>query len=57
MAEAFHKIGVATGGDSVRAHYHANYYAAFMLDPDGNNLEGSASRPGQALGGGRENRL
>jgi len=27
------------GAPGVRADYHANYYAAFVLDPDGNNLE------------------
>jgi predicted lactoylglutathione lyase len=23
----------------VRPHYHANYYGAFVLDPDGHNIE------------------
>jgi len=23
----------------LRPHYHANYYGAFVLDPDGNNIE------------------
>lgn len=27
------------GPPGVRPHYHATYYAAFVLDPDGNNLE------------------
>jgi hypothetical protein len=30
--------------------YGPNYYAAFLLDPDGNNVERSAcARPGMAL--------
>jgi catechol 2,3-dioxygenase-like lactoylglutathione lyase family enzyme len=41
--EAFHKAGVASGGTDngqpgYRA-YHPGYYAAFLLDPDGNNVE------------------
>jgi hypothetical protein len=27
------------GAPGLRPHYHANYYAAFVLDPDGNNIE------------------
>ena len=27
------------GGPGLRPDYHANYYAAFVIDPDGNNLE------------------
>jgi catechol 2,3-dioxygenase-like lactoylglutathione lyase family enzyme len=27
------------GGPGERAHYHPGYYAAFVLDPDGNNIE------------------
>jgi hypothetical protein len=30
----------------VRAHYHANYYGAFVLDPDGNNIEAVCHTPG-----------
>jgi catechol 2,3-dioxygenase-like lactoylglutathione lyase family enzyme len=42
--EAFHAAGLANGGTDngapgVRAHYAPNYYAAFVLDPDGNNVE------------------
>jgi len=42
--EAFHLSAVAAGGDDnggpgVREHYHPTYYAAFVLDPDGNNVE------------------
>ncbi|KAL2179610.1 Glyoxalase/bleomycin resistance protein/dioxygenase-like protein [Thermothelomyces heterothallicus CBS 202.75] len=42
--DAFHKAGVAAGGKSngepgIRAQYSPNYYAAFVLDPAGNNIE------------------
>ena len=42
--DAFHKAGLAHGGrdngaPGERAHYHPGYYAAFVLDPDGNNVE------------------
>ena len=42
--DAFHAAALAAGGrdnggPGVRAHYHADYYGAFVLDPDGNNLE------------------
>ena len=38
------RAGLAAGGKDngrpgLRPHYHANYYAAFVLDPDGNNIE------------------
>lgn len=41
---AFHMIGLATGGrdngaPGLRPQYHPDYYAAFLLDPDGNNVE------------------
>ena len=40
----FHAAAVRAGGKDngapgVRPDYHANYYAAFVFDPDGNNLE------------------
>lgn len=31
--------GRDNGGPGLRAQYHPNYYAAFVLDPDGNNIE------------------
>lgn len=41
--EAFHKAGLANGGSDNGAPgerpYHLGYYAAFVLDPDGNNIE------------------
>ncbi|MGF6174529.1 VOC family protein [Ensifer sp. 4252] len=43
MVEAFHKAGLENGGtDNGRPGerpYHPGYYAAFLLDPDGNNIE------------------
>jgi catechol 2,3-dioxygenase-like lactoylglutathione lyase family enzyme len=42
--DAFHAAALAAGGSSdgtpgLRAHYHENYYAAFIRDPDGNRIE------------------
>ncbi|WP_214470058.1 VOC family protein [Mesorhizobium sp. dw_380] len=41
--DAFHKAGLAAGGKDNGAPgertYHPGYYAAFLLDPDGNNIE------------------
>lgn len=43
MVEAFHRAGLAAGGRDNGApgerRYHPGYYAAFLLDPDGNNIE------------------
>lgn len=40
---AFHEAGLAHGGQDNGAPgarlYHPGYYAAFLLDPDGNNIE------------------
>ena len=42
--DAFHRAALAMGGrdngkPGVRPHYHEHYYAAFVLDPDGHNIE------------------
>jgi catechol 2,3-dioxygenase-like lactoylglutathione lyase family enzyme len=42
--DRFHKEGVKAGGrdhgaPGIRADYGPTYYAAFLLDPDGNNVE------------------
>ena len=42
--DAFYRAGLAAGGKDngppgLRPQYHANYYGAFVLDPDGNNVE------------------
>lgn len=31
--------GRSNGAPGLRPHYHAGYYAAFVLDPDGHNIE------------------
>ena len=31
--------GKDNGPPGIRPHYHANYYGAFVLDPDGHNIE------------------
>jgi catechol 2,3-dioxygenase-like lactoylglutathione lyase family enzyme len=42
--DAFHAAALAAGGTDngapgLREHYHPTYYAAFVGDPDGNNVE------------------
>jgi catechol 2,3-dioxygenase-like lactoylglutathione lyase family enzyme len=42
--DAFHAAAIAAGGTDngpagLREHYHPTYYGAFVLDPDGNNIE------------------
>jgi catechol 2,3-dioxygenase-like lactoylglutathione lyase family enzyme len=41
--EAFHEAGLSAGGsDNGRAgerNYHPGYFSAYVLDPDGNNVE------------------
>jgi len=43
MVDAFHKAALAAGGKDNGApgerKYHPGYYAAFAIDPDGNNIE------------------
>lgn len=44
MVRAFHAAALSCGGrddgaPGVRIEYHPSYYAAFVLDPDGNRLE------------------
>jgi catechol 2,3-dioxygenase-like lactoylglutathione lyase family enzyme len=41
---AFHRAALAAGGrdngaPGLRPQYHATYYAAYVLDPDGHNIE------------------
>ena len=47
---AFHTAALAAGatdngGPGVREIYHPNYYGAFVLDPDGNNVEAVCHSP------------
>ena len=44
LVDAFHKAALAAGGSDngrpgLRPHYHPNYYGAYVLDPDGHNIE------------------
>jgi catechol 2,3-dioxygenase-like lactoylglutathione lyase family enzyme len=48
--DAFHAAaleagGIDNGGPGVRALYHPSYYGAYVLDPDGNNVEAVCHRP------------
>jgi catechol 2,3-dioxygenase-like lactoylglutathione lyase family enzyme len=48
---AFHTTALATGGrdnggPGLRAEYSPNYFAAFVFDPDGNNIEAVCHAPG-----------
>ena len=50
--DRFHAAGLAAGGRDNGApgerSYHPGYYAAFLLDPDGNNVEAVYHGPGDA---------
>lgn len=48
--QAFYDAALAAGGKDngapgLRPHYHANYYGAFVLDPDGHNIEAVTHLP------------
>ena len=43
-AAALANGGSDNGGPGVRRRYHENYYAAYVLDPDGNNIEAVCQR-------------
>ena len=48
--DAFYRAALAAGGKDngapgLRPHYHPNYYAAFVLDPDGHNIEAVCHTP------------
>jgi catechol 2,3-dioxygenase-like lactoylglutathione lyase family enzyme len=50
VVDAFHVAASAAGGTDngapgIRERYHPNYYAAFVLDPDGNNIEAVCQAP------------
>lgn len=51
LVDRFHAAGIAAGGrdngaPGLRPHYHPNYYGAFILDPDGHNIEAVCHIPG-----------
>ncbi|MCO5730674.1 VOC family protein [Rhizobium sp. SSA_523] len=48
--DAFYAAAIAAGGrdngpPGLRVHYHPHYYAAFVLDPDGHNIEAVCHHP------------
>ena len=48
--DTFYAAAIAAGGKDngapgIRAHYHPNYYGAFVRDPDGNNIEAVCHAP------------
>lgn len=48
--DAFHRAALAAGGrdngaPGLRLQYHRSYYGAFVLDPDGNNVEAVCHAP------------
>jgi catechol 2,3-dioxygenase-like lactoylglutathione lyase family enzyme len=50
QVDTFHRAALAAGGKDngapgLRPRYHANYYAAFVFDPDGHNIEAVCHRP------------
>jgi catechol 2,3-dioxygenase-like lactoylglutathione lyase family enzyme len=50
LVDAFYHAAIAAGGrdngaPGLRPHYHEGYYAAFVLDPDGHNIEAVCHLP------------
>jgi catechol 2,3-dioxygenase-like lactoylglutathione lyase family enzyme len=48
--DAFYRAAIAAGGKDngapgLRPHYHPDYYAAFVFDPDGHNIEAVCHAP------------
>jgi catechol 2,3-dioxygenase-like lactoylglutathione lyase family enzyme len=48
--DAFYRAAISAGGrdngtPGLRPHYQPNYYAAFVLDPDGHNIEAVCLTP------------
>lgn len=53
QVDAFHAAALAAGArdngaPGLRPHYHANYYGAFVFDPDGHNIEAVCHLPAEA---------
>jgi catechol 2,3-dioxygenase-like lactoylglutathione lyase family enzyme len=44
-AAALEAGGTDNGAPGVRAIYHPHYYGAYVLDPDGNNIEAVCHKP------------
>jgi catechol 2,3-dioxygenase-like lactoylglutathione lyase family enzyme len=50
QVDAFHRAALDAGGKDngapgLRPHYHANYYGAFIIGPDGHNVEAVCHMP------------
>ncbi|QUN31514.1 VOC family protein [Cupriavidus sp. KK10] len=50
QVEAFYRAALEAGGKDngapgLRPHYHANYYAAVVIGPDGHNIEVVCHQP------------
>ena len=50
QVDAFYRAALEAGGKDngppgLRPHYHPNYYAAFVIGPDGHNIEVVCHRP------------
>ena len=50
QVDEFHRAALAAGGrdngpPGPRPHYHEHYYGAFVLDPDGHNIEAVCHTP------------
>jgi catechol 2,3-dioxygenase-like lactoylglutathione lyase family enzyme len=48
--DRFYEAAIAAGGadngpPGIRVHYHPNYYGAFVLDPEGHNIEAVCHKP------------
>ena len=53
QVDAFHQAALAAGArdngaPGLRPHYHRNYYGAFVIDPDGHNVEAVCHSPADA---------
>ena len=53
--DAFYAAAIVAGGrdngePGLRPQYHPNYYGAFVLDPDGNNVEAVCHAPAEQAG-------
>ena len=51
QVDAFYRAALEAGGKDngppgLRPKYHANYYAAFVIDPEGHNIEAVCHAPG-----------
>ncbi|GGK10481.1 glyoxalase [Alloalcanivorax dieselolei] len=50
VVDVFHARALSSGGrdngaPGIRVMYHENYYGAFVIDPDGNNIEAVCHEP------------